>query len=92
MASRDDSRPKSPNTSEEDDLSASSLQLKLAANIVDHLAERNGGRDLADAFWDDDTFDSLDGEGEYLDPKLWDPDEETLPEMDDINWNIYECN
>jgi hypothetical protein len=73
-------------------LPASNLGIQLAASIVDRLIERNAGRVVADAFWDDDTFEALDGGDEYLDPELWDPDEETLPEMDIINWNIYECN
>jgi hypothetical protein len=43
-------------------------------------------------FWDEDAFDSLEDGEEYVDPELWDPDEETLPEMKEIEWNIYECN
>jgi hypothetical protein len=92
MATIDDSRPGSPDAREEEDLSASTLQLRLATSIVDSLIERNGGRDVADRFWDDDSFDSLHERGEYLDTEFSDPDEETLPEMNEINWNIHECN
>ncbi|MGB9206383.1 MAG: hypothetical protein WCB94_20670, partial [Terriglobales bacterium] len=59
--------------------------------IVGRLIERNGGRDVADAFWDDDAFDSLDDGGEYLDPEFCDSDEEALPEALEINWNVFEC-
>jgi hypothetical protein len=55
------------------------------------LIERNGGRKVADQFWDDDAFDSLDEGDEYLDPELGDPDEETLPEALDVDWNMFEC-
>jgi hypothetical protein len=86
----DDTGPEITDTREEEDLPASTLQLRLAASIVDRLIERNGGREVADSFWDDDVFDSLD-EGEYLDPELWDPDEETLPEADEVDWNMFGC-
>jgi hypothetical protein len=76
----DDTGPEITDTREEEDLPPYSLQLQLAASIVDRLIERNGGREVADSFWDDDVFDSLDEGDEYLDPELWDPDEETLPE------------
>lgn len=89
MARIADSRSNIPGTREEKYFSA--LQLQLAASIVDGLIERNGGRDVAIASWDDDAFDSLDVGGEYLDPELWDPDEETVPEILDIYHNIYEC-
>ena len=92
MTPTDDSLPEIPGASEEEDFSTSTLQLKLAAGIIGGLIERNGGREAADAFWDDDAFDSLNEGKEYMDPELWDPDEEeTLPEMDIINWNLYEC-
>lgn len=92
MEAIDDSRPEIPDAREEEDFSSSTLQLRLAASIVDRLIERNGGRDVADRFWDDDSFDSLHERGEYLDAEFLDPDEETLPEMNEINWNIHECN
>ena len=92
MTRTDDSRPEIPGTREEEDLPASSLDLKLAASVIGALIERNGDRDVADAFWDDDAFDSLDEQREYQDPELWDPNEETLPEAEEIDWNIYPCN
>jgi hypothetical protein len=92
MATIDDSRPGSPDAREEEDLSASTLQLRLATSIVDSLIERNGGRDVADRFWDDDSFDASDDRDEYLDQEFRVSDEETLPEMNQINWNIHECN
>ena len=92
MKPTNDLEPEIPDEREGDDLSTSTLQLQLAASIIGKLIERNGGRDVADAFWEDDTFEALDDGDEYLEPELWDPDEETLPEMDIINWNIYECN
>lgn len=92
MARINDFRPSIPDTKEEEDLSTSTLQLQLAASILGRLIERNGGRDVADVFWDDDEFESLHEGDEYFDPEFWDPDEETLPEMNEINWNIYECN
>jgi hypothetical protein len=92
MATIHDSRPEISDARKERDLAASTLELQLAASIVDRLIERNGGRDVADGFWDDDSFDSLHDGGEFLDAEFWDPDEETLPEALDIDWNVYECN
>ena len=65
------------------------LQLRLAAAVVDRLLEANGGREVADRFWDDDSFDEL---GDF-DPDLEseDPDEETVPEMAEILHNIHPC-
>lgn len=76
-------------TGNEKEPSVSKLQLQLAAIIVDTLIERNAGRAVADEFWHNNSIDSIEDEGEYLD--LSDPDEETLPEMNEINWNIYPC-
>jgi len=70
---------------------ASKLQLQLAASIVDTLIERNAGRAAADEFWNGNSVDSLLDEGECEDEDLSGPDEETLPEMNEINWNIYPC-
>jgi hypothetical protein len=92
MATMNDSQPEMPDTREENGLPASALQLQLAAGIVERLVERNGGSEIANVFWDDDAFDSLEDGDEYLDPELWDPDEEILPEAKEIEWNIYECN
>jgi len=64
----------------------SPLQLRLAASALSRRAERNGGCDAAQVFWDDDA--EPDGE-DYLDPELWDPDYETVPEMALINENIF---
>ena len=77
---------------EEGELFASKIQLQLATAAVDRIIERNGGRRRADAFWHDGGFGPIDDEEEYVDPELWNPDEETVPEMAEIYWNIYECN
>lgn len=90
MTSMDDTEPEIQDTSEET-LPSSRLQLQLAASIVDRLIERNAGREAADAFWDGDSVDSIDESDPDLDEELLDPDAETLPEMSDINHNIYEC-
>ncbi len=92
MTPQDESRLEVEETRKEKDFPASTLQLRLAASIVDTLIERNGGRDVAEEFWNDSSFDSLNDEGEYLDADLWDPDEEILPENEEINWNLYPCN
>lgn len=91
MTPQDGSQLDVGETRNEKEPSPSKLQLQLAAIIVDTLIERNAGRAAADEFWDDNSIDSLEDEGEYLDPDLSDPDEETLPEMNEINWNIYPC-
>jgi hypothetical protein len=65
------------------------LQLQLAAVVVDRLIARNAGREAADAFWDDGSFDMLDDF--YPDMECEDPDEETLPEMALIMHNIAPC-
>jgi hypothetical protein len=91
MTPMDDTGPEKPDTGEDEDLPASTLQLRLAASIIGRLIERNGGREVADQFWDDDAFDSLDEGEEYMDPELGDPDEETLPEAHEIDWNTFEC-
>ena len=90
MTPQDESQPKVGETKEEE-LPASKIQLQLAASIVHSLIEQNAGRDIADKFWDENLIDSLKDEGKYLDADLSDPDEETLPEMNEINWNIYPC-
>lgn len=90
MEMYDNPQPEIPDSGEEEDIPASRFQLELAASIVARLIERNGGRGAANAFWDDDSFDP-EGNAEYVDPEFWDPDEETLPEMNEINWNIHEC-
>jgi hypothetical protein len=92
MAIANSLRPEIPDAREEDASPTSAFQLKLAAGIVEKLIERNGGSEIANVFWDDDAFDSLDDGNEYVDPELWDPDQEVLPEMKEIEWNIYECN
>ena len=92
MTSMDDTEPEIPDTGGEEDLPASTLQLRLAASIVGKLIERNGGSEDANDFWEDDVFDPLDEGDEYLDPELWDPDEETLPEDREVDWNMFECN
>ncbi len=65
------------------------LQLQLAATVIEQLIARNAGQEVADRFWDDDSFDVL---GDF-DPELEceDPDEETVPEMAEILHNIHPC-
>lgn len=92
MARTSNLRPELTDTREEDTFPTSALQLQLAAGIVENLIERNGGSKIANLFWDDDAFDSLEDGDEYVDPEFWDPDQETLPEAKEIEWNIYECN
>jgi hypothetical protein len=91
MTPQDESQPKVSETREEKDLPVFKIQLQLAASIVHSLIEQNTGRDIADKFWDDNLIDSLKDEGKFLDADLSDPDEETLPEMKEINRNIYPC-
>ena len=75
---------------EEEDVLGSALQLQLAASVITSLAKRNGGCGAANVFWEEDSVDSDLDQGEYLDPELWDPDEEeTVPEMAIINENIF---
>lgn len=77
---------------EEEDCFVSALQLRLAASVVNRVIERNGGCDAADGFWDDDSLDTEVDQVEYLDPELWDPDFDTVPDMAaQINENIFEC-
>jgi len=78
------------NVGEGDDLVATSLQHRLAASVVNRLIERNGG--CAAGFWDEDSFDTEQDQDEYLDPELWYPDEDPVPDMaDEISENIFEC-
>ena len=91
MTPQNEPRLEVEETRKEEDLPAFTLQLQLAASIVDALIERNGGRDVADEFWNDNSFNSLDDEGDYLDADLWDPDEEKLPEDNEIYWNLNPC-
>lgn len=75
---------------EEDDLIASAIQLRLAASVVNRLIERNGG--CAAGFLDDDSVDEEVDQEEYLDPELWDPDADPVPDMAaEIAENIFEC-
>ncbi len=92
MATTNNPQPEIPDVTEGDACPTSALQLHLAASIIDAVIERNGGGEIANVFWDDDALDSLEDGDEYVDPELWDPDEEVLPEMKEIEWNIYECN
>ncbi len=80
------------NAGKEEDCFVSALQLRLAARVVNRLIERNGGCDAADGFWDDGSLDTEVDQDEYLDPELWDPEEEPVPDMaGEINENIFEC-
>jgi hypothetical protein len=93
MATTKNLRRETPRATAEDASPTSALQLRLAAGIVEKLIERNGGSEAANVFWDNDPFDSLADEDEYVDPELWDPDgDEVLPEAKEIEWNLYECN
>ena len=65
----------------------SPLQLQLAAMLIGNIVEGNGGEAASEIFWDDDSFDLTD-ESEF-DSDMNFP--ETLPEMDIINHNIFEC-
>lgn len=77
---------------EEEDCFVPSLQLRLAASVVSRLIERNGGCGAAEGFWDGDSFDTVQDQDEYLDPELWDPDADPLPDMAaEIQENIFEC-
>lgn len=63
----------------------SPLQLQLAAMLICNIVEGNGGETASEIFWDDDSFDLTDeGEVDIDFP-------ETLPEMEIINHNIFEC-
>ena len=92
MAKADDTRREKSFIREDDDLSTSSFELKLAASVISRVVKRNGNCEAADLFWEDDALDSLEEKREYQDPELWDPDEETLPEAKEIEWNLYPCN
>ena len=70
-----------------EEFAVSPLQLQLSAMLIGNIVERNGGEAASEIFWDDDSFDLTD-EGEF-DPDINFP--ETLPEMDIINHNIFEC-
>ncbi len=80
------------NVGEEDDLLGSTLQLRLAASVVNRLVKRNGDSGTAECFWDDDLLDAEVDQDEYLDPELWDPDADPVPDMAaEIAENIFEC-
>jgi hypothetical protein len=70
-----------------DESLVSPLQLQLAAMLIGNIVEGNGGEAASEIFWDDDSFD-LTEESEF-DSDMNFP--ETLPEMDIINHNIFEC-
>lgn len=75
---------------EEEDFFASAIQLRLAASVVNRIIERNGG--CAAGFLDDDSVDEEVDQEEYLDPELWDPDADPVPDMAaEIAENIFEC-
>lgn len=75
---------------EEEECFVSALQLRLAASLLNRQIERNGG--CAADFLDDDSLDTQVEQDEYLDPELWDPDADPVPDMAaEINENIFEC-
>lgn len=69
----------------------SALQLQLAASVIGKIIERNADCAAADVFWDDDSFDFPDDSEFDTDLDPLDSEEETVPEMDEINHNIFEC-
>lgn len=71
------------------DCPGSRLQLELAASLTDRLIVRNAGREAAEAFWNDNSFDLLEDTEPDLDSE--DSGMETLPEMEIIWHNIFEC-
>jgi ABC-type sulfate transport system substrate-binding protein len=91
MGNIDEPQPGDRNTEKECVSAVSALQIQLAAIVIDKIIEKNGGRAAADAFWDDDSFDFSDEMELDADLELRDSEEETVPEMDEINHNIFEC-
>ena len=75
------------NVRKAEEFAVSPLQLQLAAMLIGNIVEGNGGEAASEIFWDDDSFD-LTEESEF-DPDMNSP--ESLPEMDIINHNIFEC-
>lgn len=70
---------------------SSALQLQLAASVIGKTVERNADHAAAEVFWDDDSFDFPDDREFDSDLDLPNSEEETVPEMDEINHNIFEC-
>ncbi len=91
MGNMDEPQLGDQKTEKEGVSAVSTLQLQLAAIVIDKVIERNAGRAAADAFWDDDSFDFSDEMEFDADLELRDSEEETVPEMDEINHNIFEC-
>jgi hypothetical protein len=91
MANLDESQRRARKVRRNGGSAASHLQLQLAAMVVDKIIERRAGQAAADVFWDDDSFDTI--EEREFDPDLDSPnlEEETVPEMAEINHNIFEC-
>lgn len=89
MALMNDSKPTIRKATDGEDCAPSKLQLQLAASIIDQTIEKNAGREAADEFWGDDSFDVLNDFD--ADPEFDDPDEETVPEMALIMHNISPC-
>jgi hypothetical protein len=90
MATKDENQPLIREGREESS-TALKFQLELAVSVITRIIDKNASSGSAEAFWDDDSLDFEDGVELDTDPDCWDPDEETLPEMDLINHNIYEC-
>jgi hypothetical protein len=89
MALKNDSQPTIRKAMDEKDCPPSKLQLQLAASIIDQIIEKNAGREAADEFWGDDSFDVLNDFD--TGPEFDDPGEETVPEMALIMHNISPC-
>jgi hypothetical protein len=89
MANMDKHQLKTKKIRKQGGSAVSPLQLQLAAMVLDRIIERNAGRAATGVFWDDDSFDVT--EEREFNPEFSDPEEETVPEMDVINHNIFEC-
>ena len=87
-----DSGRKITGDGEEEDFWGSALQLRLAVSALNRRVERNGGCGAVDVFFDEDSVDAELDQDEYLDPELWDPDADPVPDMAaEIAENIFEC-
>jgi hypothetical protein len=91
MANLNEHQLKARKVRKERESVVSPLQRQLAAMVIDNIIEGNGGRAAADVFWDDDSFDITEESEVDPDRDLPDLEAETVPEMDEINHNILEC-
>ncbi len=89
MVTKDENQPLMRKGRKENS-AAVELQLELAASVITRIIERNAGSRAVEAFWDDDSFESISDAEPSLDVEFYDPDEESLPEMDDIRHNEWD--